>query len=214
MSAFKRIIWAPKVIEDSSANEFRDPVAVITKFDKLIPGDKLFSDGRSGFWGSLRQLLDRPGLHNDDGDRGPDQDSRIYIYHDAEDREFAFGIAKAFRDKDANYVLPAMQGNEVQRARLHKEYLRDCDAVILCWAQATDVWAKTSLNELRNWRDLGRTSKFRRRSLVLGPPPGVSKEPIALPPKDFDYLLNLIDGERPNPELLVTLLNGDQPNHP
>jgi len=212
--AFKRIIWAPKVIEDSSANEFRDPVTVIAKFDKLIPGDKLFGDGRSGFWGSLRQLLDRPGLHNDNDDRGPDQDSRIYIYHDQEDREFAFGIAKAFRDKGANYVLPAMQGNDVQRARLHKDYLRDCDAVILCWAQATDVWAKTSLNELRNWRDLGRTQKFRRRSLVLGPPPGVSKEPVALPPKDFDYLLNLIDGERPDPELLVTLLNGDQPNHP
>jgi TIR domain len=211
---FKRIIWAPKVLEDGSATEFRDPVAVVARFGPLIDGDKVLGDGRSGFWGSLKQLLDRK-LHIVVGEsiKSSNSDSRIYIYHKKEDRDFAVSIAEVLKEKDANIVLPPLQGTDAERAQLHKEYLRDCDTVVLCWAQATDVWAKMSLNELRNWRNLGRTDKFRLRSLVLGPPPGESKAPVALPPKsDYDCLLNFINEERPNPDSLGKLLDGGQPD--
>ena len=210
---FKRIIWAPKVIHDGTG--FRDPLAVVEKFGTLITGDKLLSDGQSGFWTSLKQLLDdSKTLPGTDEPKQPAAapDARIYIHHKKEDRDFAVGIASILKEKDVNIVLPPMQGTDVERERWHKEELRDCDTVLLCWAQATDVWVKTSLNELRNWQHLRRSNKFRTRGLLLGPPPGESKAPVALPPKsDYDCLLDFSNQEHPNPDSLGALLAGAPP---
>jgi hypothetical protein len=207
---FRQIIWAPKLL-DGSAN-FRDPTEVLKNFGSGIDGYKLMGDVQSSFWIALRQLLNRPEMHAPaEAPIGPqDMDSRIYIYHRTEDRDFAVNIAEVLRNKDANIVLPPMQGTDVERSECHKQYLRSCDTVLLCWAEATDVWAKMSLDEFRSWQTLGRTGKFRIRGLVLGPPPGVSKAPVALPPKsDYDRLLDFT--EHPNPEALGALLTGAPP---
>jgi hypothetical protein len=119
------------------------------------------------------------------------------------------------RSKDANIVLPAMQGTDVERSQYHKEELRACDTVLLCWARAPDVWARMQLNELRSWQTLGRTNKFRIRGLVLGPPPDESKAPIRLPPKsDYDRLFDFINEDHPNPEALGAVLTGVSPALP
>jgi hypothetical protein len=207
---FRQIIWAPKLL-DGSAN-FRDPTEVLKNFGSGIDGYKLMGDVQSSFWIGLRQLLNRPEIHGPvEATIAPqDPDGRIYIYHRTEDRDFAVNIAEVLRNKDANIMLPPMQGTDVERSECHKQYLRSCDTVLLCWAEATDVWAKMSLDEFRSWQTLGRTGKFRIRGLVLGPPPGVSKAPVALPPKsDYDRLLDFT--EHPNPEALGALLTGAPP---
>ena len=105
--------------------------------------------------------------------------------------------------------------DDPDRERLHRKYLIDCDAVVLCWAQATDVWAKMSANELRSWSELGRKNGFAYRSLILGPPPGESKSDIDLPPSsEIDWVLDLTKDDQLRLEALMPLLNGMQPSYP
>jgi hypothetical protein len=208
--AFRQVIWAPKLLDGGT--KFRDPAAVLKSFGSGVEGYSLLSDGQGGFWISLRQLLNRPEMHGAADEQVPPQeaDSRIYIYHRKDDLDFAVGIAEVLRKKDADIVLPPIHGSDLERTQCHKEYLRDCDTVLLCWAHATDAWAKSSLNELRSWRTLGRTGKFRIRGLVLGPPPDVSKGPIFLPPKsDYDRLLDFTNES--SSDALGALLTGATP---
>ncbi|HEY3677412.1 MAG TPA: toll/interleukin-1 receptor domain-containing protein [Bradyrhizobium sp.] len=211
---FRQVIWAPKLLGKSES--FRDPAAVLKSFGAGIEGYKLLGDGQSSFWITLRQLLNRPEMHQTVEDvQAPASDARIYIYHRKEDGQFADDIATVLRSKDANIVLPAMQGTDVERSQYHKEELRACDTVLLCWARAPDVWARMQLNELRSWQTLGRTNKFRIRGLVLGPPPDESKAPIRLPPKsDYDRLFDFINEDHPNPEALGAVLTGASPALP
>jgi TIR domain-containing protein len=215
--AFRQVIWAPKLLDGGA--KFRDPAVVLKNFGSGIEGYKLLGDVQSSFWISLRQLLNRPGMHGaaEQPVQPHDPDSRIYIYHRKEDRGFALDIVKVLKNQDpnTNIVLPATQGTDVERSEYHKEELRSCDTVLLCWARAPDVWARMQLNELRSWQRLGRTNKFRIRGLVLGPPPDETKERDVLPPKsDYDRLLDFINEEHPNPEALGALLTGAPLAHP
>jgi hypothetical protein len=233
---FTRIVWAPKIPDGGSASSsgaLRDPVAVLNAFDKYLPGDRVLGDVFSGFLSFLRvQLAKLPDPKSRPEEKiRPDESSgfaqlepepapagkassRIYIYHKKEDRDFARSIAKWLKEKKKEPILPGMD-DDPDRERLHRKYLIDCDAVVLCWAQATDVWAKMSANELRSWSELGRKNGFAYRSLILGPPPGESKSDIDLPPSsEIDWVLDLTKDDQLRLEALMPLLNGMQPSHP
>jgi TIR domain len=190
---FSRIIWAPKIIEEGSDSsvvaDFRDPVAVLNKFDSYRSGDQVVGDVSNAFLVYLKRELD---LRDPSGTvvNPPVEkpDSRIYVWHRKDDREFARKVHKWLRQQKADAVLPG-NDDDADKDKLHRKNLAECDAVFLCWAQATDVWAKMSASDLRSWRDMGRKNKFSVRGLVLGPPPGESKSEDDMP---SDYEIDAI----------------------
>jgi hypothetical protein len=192
---FSRIIWAPKIPEegsDSSLADFRDPVAVLNKFDSYRPGDQVVGDVSNAFLVYLKRELD---LRDPSGTVvvSPVErpDSRIYVWHGKDDREFARKVHKWLRQQKADAVLPGNDDDE-DKDKLHRRNLAECDAVFLCWARATDVWAKMSAGDLRSWRDIGRKNKFSVRGLVLGPPPGESKSEDDMPSDyEIDEIIDL-----------------------
>ena len=223
---------------------FRDPISVLNAFDKYLPGDRVLGDVRSGFLNFLRvelaklddDILDqepagiepleplkieagqtmetvaaKPDILQPDRAKASD---RIYVYHKKEDREFARTIARWLKQRHKEPILPGID-DDPDRERLHRKNLIECDAVVLCWAQATDVWTKMQANELRSWSDIGRTREFAYRSLVLGPPPGESKsDDLDLPPRsEIDVIFDLTRDDQLQLEALMPLLNGIQPSH-
>ena len=226
-----------------SSVTFRDPISVLNAFDKYLPGDRVLGDVRSGFLNFLRVELAK--LDDDILDQEPAEieafksesvelaatvvakpktsvlgqekakaGERIYVYHKKEDREFARTIARWLKQRQKEPILPGID-DDPDRERLHRKNLIECDAVVLCWAQATDVWTKMQANELRSWTEIGRTREFAYRSLVLGPPPGVSKfDDLDLPPRsEIDVVLDLTRDDQLQLEALMPLLNGIQPSH-
>jgi hypothetical protein len=200
---FRRIIWAPR-----GGPPERDPFRVLAGFDRQLETDKVESGTLSQFVDFLLQHLDRtapipeiPG--------GIGAGTRVYVYHRPEDTDYAIELAKALQQREIDPVLPAQEGDFAARHALHRQYLLHCDAVILCWANAEEVWAKATSFELMSWRDLGRTQKFACRGLVTGPPPNEHKARFKTirSPNEIDVVLDLTAFEKPPPEALDPLIH-------
>ena len=173
----RRIVWAPKVLEEAATLERkveRDPLAVLAKFNQQLATDKVEGDSLSKFVDFLFQHLDRTAPPREALEEIK-ADLKVYIYHRPEDSDYALSIAKALQQRQIEPVLPALEGDAAELSAFHKQNLLDCDAVLLCWASASEVWVRVTSRELKNWHDLGRGSQFAWRGLVTGPPPGDPK---------------------------------------
>ncbi|WP_342711132.1 toll/interleukin-1 receptor domain-containing protein [Bradyrhizobium sp. B124] len=214
---FTRIVWAPKSPEDDCrfpAAALREPITVLDRFDHHCEGDQLYGDVFSAFQSYLKRELERrvPPSRTDSIEQ-ESFGSRIYVWHRKDDREFARKVRKWLRDHDAEAILPG-NDEDPDRDKLHRQNLADCSAVFLCWAQATDVWAKMSASQLRSWRDLGRKERFSVRGLVLGPPPGESKSEDDMPlPSEIDEVLDLSHDNQLMLDRLQQLLDRSRASH-
>ncbi len=211
---FRRIIWAPKVLPDqtgAAAQTERDPLAVLAGFDPHLPSDKVEGDNLSKFVEFVVQHLERTapartvasptGTH-----------ARVYLYHRPEDQDYAVELAVALQERQIEPIIPALEGDPAELSSHHRQNLQQCDAVILCWANAPEVWARATARELSEWRELGRSKRFAYRALVEGPPPTPRKNILVkIPPRsDIDLVLDLTAHPKPSPEALAPLLlSGD-----
>lgn len=190
-TSFHRIIWVPRFVVDEPGVE-RDPLAVVRRFDDQLDGDTLVGDDLGRFTEFLIQHLHRilSVARVNDGMRPDDQ---VYVYHRAEDGEYALDVAMALRQRRIKAFLPALEGDDAALDAFHRENLRRCRAVLLCWGRAPEIWARATARELRDWEKLGRSERFAVRGLVAGPPPGSRKTAvIKLPPEDeIDVVLDL-----------------------
>jgi hypothetical protein len=216
--SFRRIVWAPKVVEATATiagKADRDPLAVLTKFDRQLATDKIEGDSLSKFVDFLFQHLDRTAPRREALDEIK-AESKVYVYHRPEDAEYALSIAKALQQRQIEPVLPALEGDAAELSAFHRQNLLDCDAVVLCWASASEVWARVTSRELKNWRDLGRSSQFAWRGLVTGPPSGDRKKAfVQLPPRnEIDIVVDLTGHDTPPPEALDALVQGARPKAP
>ena len=212
---FHRVIWAPKVVElDEALSETkaaaavaRQPLDVLSRFNQQLPNDKIEGDSLSKFVDFLNQhlVLVTPPL-------APGslmgQDTRLYLYHSAEDTDYVLGLAEALQSRQVEAVLPAFEGPDAEIRQFHNKTLSECDAVALCWASASEVWVRAQASALRDWQGLGRTHQFAFRAVVAAPPPGQRKKAIKMlfPRSEIDLIVDLSDKPSPSPELLDQLV--------
>ena len=210
-ASFRRVIWAPKVLVDQDGgtqSAERDPFEVLKKFDRQLESDKIEGNEISKFsefvLQHLTQTAPRPELVD-----LIEGDAQVYVYHRPEDTEYAVGFAKALQARNVTPVFPTFEGDPVELTAWHKRRLRESDAVVVCWANAAEVWALSQFSEFKNWHELGREKKFACRALVAGPPPGQRKLVlIEVPPRsEVDVVLDLTKRDKPLPEDLDPLIN-------
>lgn len=214
---FHRLIWAPALWTvppdaNSPAREItRHPVDVLAKFDRQLPTDKIEGDSLSKFVDFLNQHLvaiapAKPlptELSNLVGG-----DARLYLYHSPEDSEYALNLAQALQQRKLEALLPAFEGVESEVKSFNGKQLAECDAVILCWASASEVWVRAQASGLRNWHDLGRKEQFYYRAVVAAPPPGSRKKAgkLLFPSSDIDLIVDLSDKDTLTADLLDRLV--------
>ena len=227
---FQRLIWAPKLLtvaapsddvddeQDSSLNENerdageRRPLDVLAKFgERLTAAEKVESRSLSEFADVVRQQLDRtvPITSEPAGDSR--NDPRVYLFHRIEDSKYVAEIAKVFWQLQVKPVVPALGGGlgEVSVEDLRK--LAECDAVVVCWAAASEVWARANGEKLKDWRQFGRSSRFVCRGLLAGPPPDLRKgvcielAEMLKADDEFDQVLDLTQYDHPPREKLEEL---------
>jgi hypothetical protein len=194
----------------------RDPQEVLGRFGEQHDADCVVGDTISLFVDFIVQHLVRiapvheTSLPSLPGPAADEARSKVYVYHKQEDSEYAYDIAKMLHLRDIEPLLPAFDGNRAAQIRLQRQYLRDCDGVVICWAAAPEVWAKAKAHELSDWSALGRNRVFKRRGLVAGPPPGVPKKRFVdvFPRNEIDVVVDLTAREHPKPEDLDPLIPG------
>jgi hypothetical protein len=215
-TSFHRIIWAPKFV----SMEFRDPFEGFAKFRVQVDGDKVIESDISRFEDFLRDHLGRntpeigtPRGSEDTGPTGEKEDTRptgekkIYLYHSEEDSEYAADLAMALQELENLQIeplLPALEGPPPEVESYHRQRLAECDAIVLCWANASEVWIRAHAHQLRDWRGLGRTERFAFRGLIAGPPPGNRKKILLrVPPRsEIDKVLDLTEQAPALPAIL------------
>ncbi len=206
---FRRIIWAPKIMQEIVGASERDPLAVLAKFHQQLPGDKIEGDSISKFVDFLSKHLVRaaptpPPPPEFKANR------RVYLNHSPEDTEFVFSLAEALQDREIETVLPVFEGPDAEVKSFHRKNLAECDAIALCWANAPEVWVRSRASELRDWHELGRAAQFVYRGVVAGPPPGTRKKGgrHLFPKSEIDRVVDLTSAEQVTPEMLDPLVPG------
>lgn len=211
---FRRIIWAPKVMleegvdgADGKDGSFRDPVLVVDKFGASVDSDCVFGDNLSKFVEFLGPHLARSFRVIDQG-KPIRSGGTIYLDYKPEDEDYAVELARLLKQRKAQPVLRALDGPPEDLIRFHRENLRECDSVVVCWAAASEVAARVMWDELEDWHAIGRATEFSRRGLVAGPPPGPRKKNVDLlfPTSNVDVIVDLTSHKSPVPEDLTPLL--------
>jgi hypothetical protein len=214
-AGFRRIVWAPRILVDREAETEpgieRDPLAVLERFDKQRATDKIEGAEIGKFVDFVLQYLTRT-------TKPPKQppkivaNAQVYVDHGVEDTDYAFEFGKALRGRKIQPVFPNFEGNPTEVAAANRGLLRECDAVVVCWANAAEVWARSRFPEFQAWHDLGRERGFACRGLIAGPPAGKRKRVfIEFPPRnELDVVLDLTGYEWPVPEALDPLIKATQ----
>jgi hypothetical protein len=214
---FHRLIWAPSLWPASAADTnqsareiTRYPIDVLTKFDRQLPTDKVEGDSLSKFVDFLNQHLVAIAPPRAPATLPADMigDVRLYLYHSEEDSEYALNLAQALQQRKLETLFPAFEGPEADTRSFNSKQLAACDAVILCWAAASEVWVRAQASGLRNWHDLGRSQQFFYRAVVAAPPPGVRKKAIKVlfPRSEIDLVVDLSDKDILTADLLDLLV--------
>ena len=209
--AFKRIIWAPKVLENDADTKTvleRGPASVLTQSfgSRQLDTDEIEGSSLTRFVTFLLQL---PPLLPAKWPLPPG--AKLYLHHRREDSDFVGMVIEALEQFQAvEAVYPAFDGPSNDVAALHLKRLAECDAVVLCWAVAPEVWIRAEADLLRDWHRLNRSGQFAYRGVIAGPPPHDRKKFLVQRPprKEIDLVVDLTDQDRPWPEALRTLVAG------
>ena len=120
-----------------------------------------------------------------------EQRVQIYLIIDQEDAAVAQPFAEYLVGQGYAVTFPLFEGDESEQQEDHEDTLRECDAVLVLHASATDFWRRAKLRDLKRAFGLGRGRPFRARALLLAEATGgdaldpdliVVRDAIALAP--------------------------------
>jgi hypothetical protein len=208
----RRIVWAPKILDGGGAAPAgpvveRDPLRALERFDQQIATDKIDGDILSKFVEFLFQYLTEtaPKLVVT---AVPRNKLDLYLsYHSADD-DYAGAVAQALLESSVKPRIPVADSDADAR-RYNSDLLAKCDAVTLCWGNASEVWVRSEADRLSDWQTLGRKEQFAFRGLIAGPPPASHKKKNTLSlifqDGEFDKVIDLVEKGPPTAQLLADL---------
>ena len=163
---FRRIVWAPKILDvpwqPSGPAVERDPLKVLERFDAQIATDKIDGDILSKFIEFLFQYLSQTAPRR--ATPAPRNGKlEVYLAYHSADEDYAGAVVEALRQSPVKIQVPAA-GSDAETRRYNDDLLTKCDAITLCWANASEVWVRSEADRLKDWETLGRKQQFARRS--------------------------------------------------
>jgi hypothetical protein len=121
----------------------------------------------------------------------PEGARTVYLMHEPEDAKFAGAIARTLVERGIKPVFSAFEDTAYRRWHVHREEIASCDAIVVCWANASEVWVRAEIRELQKLRVISRTQV--PCALAIGAPPGQRKAQLRefLPSHEIDRVVDL-----------------------
>ena len=181
----RRLIWLqPNLrVEDVDQEDFidrlrRDPVAQA--------GAELIESSLEDFKDSIFDTLRRQKEEREaaeaaklaggtvaEEDKGP---RVVYLICDQRDEEQIDELYNYLYDQGYEVILPAFEGDETQLREDHIENLKVCDAVMIYYGEANDLWLRAKTRELLKVKGYGRTAPLHGKAVYLGGPETPAKK--------------------------------------
>jgi hypothetical protein len=175
-----------------------------------VEGDKIFGGELSDFVEFLVRDLQVNAPRIDAPAADPGKKQKILIVHNARDTDSAasFGIALQRADMAPTFWA---EGTATQVGAYNQKRFRECDQVVIYWANAKEGWAlaqATVLSELQS-------SKLKRKGLVAAPPNTDRKRlHVTFPPDEVDFVVDLTMTGDLGPEHLAALATAKKVSDP
>jgi hypothetical protein len=202
--AFKRIVWAPKLLkaEDGHAPVERDSLEVLGRFDQQLNGDNIFGGELSDFVEFLIQDLEIHAPRQAAPQVQTGKRQKILIVHNARDIDSAVAFGRALQQADMAPSFCASQGTATQVGAYNQKRFRECDQVVVYWADAKEGWALAQAAVLSEWK----SPEPKRKGLVAAAPStGRKRLHVAFPPAEVDFVVDLTTANDIRPEHLRAL---------
>ncbi|MEK6301868.1 MAG: toll/interleukin-1 receptor domain-containing protein [Acidobacteriota bacterium] len=109
----------------------------------------------------------------------------VYLICDRQDMDAVKPIEDYLFDKGVDVTLPATEGDETQIIQDHKDNLLMCDAVMIFYGRANELWLRMKQRELLKIAGYGRAEPLAVKAIYISGPPTDSKERV----RDHDSLV-------------------------
>jgi hypothetical protein len=100
----------------------------------------------------------------------------IYLIHDQRDVQAVDPVRDYLMTLGYEVKPSYFDGNETELREYHQENLVQCDATIIYYGAANELWVQRKLYDLRKAFGLGRQRPFRAKAVLVGAPSNQEKE--------------------------------------
>ena len=85
-------------------------------------------------------------------------------------------------------MLPVFEGDEAQVRQDHEANLAECDAVLIYYGAANELWLRSKLRELQKIAGYGRSKPIVIKAVYIAPPDNTGKAAVPHPRCDGHQL--------------------------
>ena len=170
---FERLIWIPPGIDIEDERQRNFYKFLQTDHNVQIGADILESSLEDLKAIILEKLKPKPKAEPEpEGMSDEGGLTRIYLICDPEDLEAVEPIEDFLYNcsDDIDVILPVFDGDEAQIREDHHENLKLCDAVLIYFGMANELWLRAKLRELQKIMGYGRTRPIRAKAIYVGGP--------------------------------------------
>jgi len=100
---------------------------------------------------------------------------RIYLVCDQRDLEAITPLQDYLFGRGFEVILPAFEGDETELREDHESNLRDCDALLIFYGSAGQLWLRRKIGEVSKSAAMGRTKPILATGVCMAPPMTAAK---------------------------------------
>ncbi len=171
------IIWIPQDAKDSGEERQQDFVQGLIRGSapalqsgpEALKNIELLSDPLEAVKTYVLDKLAQPERPIEVGG-GEEEELRIYLMCDKGDHDAIRPLRNFLFDEGHAVDVIPKEGTELELRELHREFLIDCDAVLVYYGAGSEGWRQTKLMNIRRAPGEGRTKPKPPVGVYLGPP--------------------------------------------
>ena len=110
--------------------------------------------------------------------RAGQQRASLYLICDKQDFSETAKLEDYLFDQGLDVTLPATEGDEMQIMQDHKENLLACDAALIYYGRANEIWLRMKQRELQKIAGYGRTEPMLAKGIYISGPQTEAKERV------------------------------------
>ncbi len=170
---FTRLIWVPPGLDPREERQRRFVGELHTQ---LGSGAELLQTSVEDLKLRVLEKLTPKQKAAPAADADPDAPKRVYLICDNRDQEEVQPIDDFLYEQGFEVIPSVFDGDSAQVAQFHRESLLSCDAALVYYGNANQMWLRSKLWDLQKAQGWGRPEPLRARAVYVSGPESAEKQ--------------------------------------